>query len=1126
MAESGLPVFPKFPVHAEGAIGTRWRKWVQRLENLFVGMKITDNKRKRALLLHYAGEEVYDIFDTFADTGNDENYDQAKDALKNYFEPKVNKEYEREIKSQIIQSCTSSKLRRKALSEEMTLNKLLETARTLELAEKQASGIENYNSSVNKIHQKESGQRTHHWKPRRNPEPRTKGSSVNILDEVTFSKLHPKPKLSKSSTRIFAYGCKNDIKTFGYFTATIETKSKIAVGKFYVVEGNCGTLLGYQSAVDLGIIPVINRLSTDVNEICEEFADLFQGIGKIKDVKVKIHVDKSIKPTVQPHRRIPFHLRKKVEAELRRLEDLDIIEKVEGPTPWVSPIVVAPKPKNPDEIRMCVDMRLPNEAIQRTRHITPTVDDIIHDLNGAKIFSKLDMNAGYHQIELEEQSRYITTFTTHVGLRRYKRLNFGISLAAEIFQETVSESLQGLQGVKNMSDDIIVYGETQEQHDTRLRKVMERLRERNITLNRPKCEFNKQKLSFFGYVFSADGISADPAKIQAIKSAKSPTNTSEVKSFLGMTNYVSRFIQDYSTITQPIRILTQKNMAWKWETKQQLAFEKLKNSLTSDTVMSYYDQTKSTEVVVDASPVGLGAILSQEGKIVAYASRSLTHVEQRYSQTEREALAIVWSCEHFHLYIYGSRFTLVTDHKPLESIFNNPKSKPPARIERWRLRLQAYDFHVKYKKGVDNPADYMSRHPDIRTDENGSKEEKIGEEFVNFVAQHAVPKTVTLLEVAECTANDANLQMVIQNLRTGKWITKSDNMSMQSFYKLRNELCIGKHEEMEILLRGSRLVIPSSLQRKIVDIAHEGHQGIVKTKQLLREKIWFPGIDSMVENLCKSCIPCLSSVPANKIEPLRMSKLPNKPWLETDNGPPFRSHEFNEFTKYMGFTHRKITPLWPRANGEVERFMRTIGKVVKTSHAESRNWKQDIFQFLRNYRATPHSTTKVPPAEALFGRNIKVRLPENPKTTKFRKTEMRRRDENQKQKMKHYADKKNNAKHSSLRKGDRVIVQQKKRNKLSTPYEIEPLEVIGKKGSMITASNENKTVTRNSSAFKEIKPAEVIIDQSDNCDNGDVNNPETNTETTKTSDAIPMTPRYNLRQKTNRPTYLDDYVSK
>lgn len=167
-----------------------------------------------------------------------------------------------------------------------------------------------------------------------------------------------------------------------------------------------------------------------------------------------------------------------------------------------------------------------------------------------------------------------------------------------------------------------------------------------------------------------------------------------------MTNYVSRFIQDYSTITQPIRILTQKNMAWKWETRQQLAFEKLKNSLTSDIVMSYYDQKKSSEIVVDASPFGLGAILSQEGKIVAFASRSLTQVEQHYSQTEREALSIVWSCEHFRLYIYGSRFPLVTDHKPLESIFNNPKSKPPARIERWRLCLQAYDLHVKYKKGV------------------------------------------------------------------------------------------------------------------------------------------------------------------------------------------------------------------------------------------------------------------------------------------------------------------------------------------------------------------------------------------------------------------------------------------
>ena len=215
-------------------------------------------------------------------------------------------------------------------------------------------------------------------------------------------------------------------------------------------------------------------------------------------------------------------MRKKVEDELKRLEELDIIEKVDGPTPWVSPIVVAPKPKNPDEIRICVDMRLPNKAVKRERHITPTIDDIIVELTGAKVFSKLDLNSGYHQVELSPESRYITTFTTHVGLRRYKRLIFSISSAAEKFQAIIRDSLDELQGVKNISDDIIIYGKDQAEHDLRLRKVFERLREKNITLNKGKCEFNRDKVEFFGYVFSKDGISADPKKINGIKNAEPP----------------------------------------------------------------------------------------------------------------------------------------------------------------------------------------------------------------------------------------------------------------------------------------------------------------------------------------------------------------------------------------------------------------------------------------------------------------------------------------------------------------------------------------------------------------------------------------------------------------------------
>ena len=173
----------------------------------------------------------------------------------------------------------------------------------------------------------------------------------------------------------------------------------------------------------------------------------------------------------QPERRIPFHLRTKVAAELKRLEENDIIEVATGPTPWISPIVAAPKPKNPDEVRVCVDMRLPNCAIRRERHPSPTVDDIIHSLNGAKTFSKLDLRSGYYQLVLAPESRHITTFSTHKGLKRYKRLNFGTSSAAEIFQHTIQQALDGIHGALNISDDIIIFGKTTTEHDKALEET-------------------------------------------------------------------------------------------------------------------------------------------------------------------------------------------------------------------------------------------------------------------------------------------------------------------------------------------------------------------------------------------------------------------------------------------------------------------------------------------------------------------------------------------------------------------------------------------------------------------------------------------------------------------------------
>ena len=212
--------------------------------------------------------------------------------------------------------------------------------------------------------------------------------------------------------------------------------------------------------------------------LIEEYDDLFHGLGKLKNYQIKLHIDEDVSPVVQPHRRVPFHVRKQLEEQLRRDKELGVIECIEGPTPWVSPIVVAPKPKSPGKVRVCVDMRRVNKAIKRECHVTPTVKEIIGDLNGAKVFSKLDLNQGYNQLEFAPESRYITTFSTHMGFMRYKRLNFGISSTAEIFQNVIRETLEDIDGAINISDDILVFGKTHKEHDQNLKEVFQRLREK------------------------------------------------------------------------------------------------------------------------------------------------------------------------------------------------------------------------------------------------------------------------------------------------------------------------------------------------------------------------------------------------------------------------------------------------------------------------------------------------------------------------------------------------------------------------------------------------------------------------------------------------------------------------
>lgn len=1020
------------------------------------------------------------------------------------------------------------------------------------------------------------------------------GAEVSTINESTYKKLHC--ELQKPKKSLYSYGSEQTIPVIGCVKLLVKSEltNKTVETEFYVIKGNTDNLLCCKSSVELELVNFAFSINSS-NDVMSKFQDRFEGMGKMKDIEVKLHINQEVKPIEQKTRRVPFHLREQVEEELKRLEESDIIEKAEGPTPWVSPIVVVHKKNG---VRICIDSRAINTAIERERHPIPTIEDLIVDLNGAQVFSKIDLNKGYHQIQLAPESRYITCFTTHTGLWRYKRLSFGINSAAEIFQKAISDMLQGIDCVKNISDDIIVYTKDTATHTQILEKVFQRMREYNITANKEKCEFYKDAITFYGHNFSKNGISADEDKVFAIIEAETPKEVSELRSFLGMAQYIARFIPGYSDIVAPLQNLTHQDVPWKWGENEEKAFSDLKASLTNSRTIKYFDIKLPTEVIVDASPTGLGGILTQREpdgnvRVVAYGSRKLSEVESRYSQTEREALAVVWASEHFHTYLFGAEYVVITDHKPLEGILNKPTSKPTARLERMCLRLLPYKMKVVYKPGKDNhnPADYLSRHPKEMEGHSSNHrswlDQQLEKVYVNAILEYNTQYSdaVSLQEIKQATLHDELLQKLIQIIASQTWDKIHDPL-FQSFKNVKDELTVADG----IILRGDRIVIPSQLQKKVVNIAHSSHQGIVKTKKFLRETVWFSGLDKLVETTVANCLPCQAAThrPVQHLEPLQMTQLPTHPWkqvsvdfcgpfktgehilvviddysrfpeieivhstsaavviprldaifarqgvpeiLRSDNGAPFNGQQFTKWASTVGFHHRKVTPLWPRANGEAENFMKTLGKAVRTAQLETGNWKQQLFHFLRHYRATPHTTTSVSPAELLNGRKLRTELPvyKSPvKKVQFMDERLIKRDERMKMYMKMMADARNHAKKPELEPGDHVLIKQQKKEKLDTPFRPEPYQVIERKGSMVTAERGGHTVTRNSSFLKKIPqtcgtlPSQDDILLSDPQDVSDLNRDQSQDDSKAEQTGISQ-PRRSGRQ-TNTPSYLQDYV--
>ena len=625
--------------------------------------------------------------------------------------------------------------------------------------------------------------------------------------------------------------------------------------------------------------------------------------------------------------------------------------------------------------------------------------------------------------------------------------------------------------------------------------MLKKLEDSCLTLNLEKCEFYKKEIKFYGLRFTKDGVSPTEERVRALKECKAPTDVKSLRSFLCTVLWSSRFMRDVCSVAAPLWHLTKDGVPWQWTEVEQRAFEALRELITTK-CMGYFRKDWETEVITDASPVGLGAVVCQydpadptRGHIVCFLSRLLTDTERRYSQAEKEALGVVWACEKAAIWLIGHRFRIVVDNRAVMLIYGNTKSKPPPRIERWGLRLSSFDYEIVHRPGVSNMADYYSRNSGT-AGVSAYLEEIKSERYVSMIVQAAVPPAMTTQEIAEATHLDPELCELRQAITTGKRLGKG----LDHYRCMLSEMSVTREG---IVLRSNRIVIPKTLRKRVVELAHGGHQGIVKTKRLIRARVWFSGIDAMTEQQVKKCHECQANSDRQVYEPLKPSKMPERPWqsvsadffgptpggwywfvnmcdhsnwasvdkiratseeqvepvldrlfgtfgapevYKTDNGSPFQSYQFKDFAKKWGFRHKRVAPEWPRANGKAESFMKKLGKVLKTAQISGMDEQVALLEFLRRYRETPHSTTGVAPNHLLLGfsrsSGIPSMMPETPEQREvWRKTALAN-DARAKKRMEEEYNVRMRVREPMITLGSKVLIKLKNHRKNTSAWDV------------------------------------------------------------------------------------------
>ena len=695
------------------------------------------------------------------------------------------------------------------------------------------------------------------------------GAAVSLVSEKTWSTQLNSPALKATSLKLQSYPDKK-LQVLGYCTIQAKVQNmRVADLPLVVVQGQGPSLFGRNwlqevklNWTDLARVHNIHTTTkTDqLTSLLQKYEDVVNDkLGHCKNVKAKLHLKSDVTPKFCRARPLALALKPKVEAELERQEKRGVLRKVDV-SEWATPIVPVVKPNG--SIRLCGDYKVSlNPQLQVNQYPLPHLDELFAAMNGGQKFTTLDLSEAYLQIELEEEAKSCTTINTHKGLYAFNRLPYGIASSPAIFQCVMEQILPKVPGIVCYIDDILITGKDDEEHLHRLDLVLKSFKENGLTIKMSKCHFLQPSVQYLGKIISQEGIQPAKSKIEAILKVKPPCDITQLRSFLGMVNHYSKFIRCLADLSVPLNNLLKKDVAWEWTETHQSCFDKLKEALTTTTVLAHFDPKMPIGLACDASAVGIGAVIYHKypdgsERPIAYASKTLSDSERNYSQIEREALSIVFGIKKFHQHLYGHKFSLLTDHKPLLAIFSPRKGIPAmaaSRLQRWAILLSAYTYDIEYKPTKEHGnADMLSRLP-VGPDQFFDDKQSLNI-VVNLIQDSQVQDSpVSATEVQKATRADPVLQKLLWYIKKG-WPQNKKKIDKQlhPYFQIRTELTIHK----DCILRGLRIIIPEKLRKQVLTEIHSSHLGIVRMKSIARLHVWWPRIDSDIEACSKECRPC------------------------------------------------------------------------------------------------------------------------------------------------------------------------------------------------------------------------------------------------------------------------------